>query len=506
MKTTEMTRRTALKLTCGAAFTASRGLALADDEPAGIVMGEPKAAEVGNRVLKDGGNAIDAIVAAALAGAIHAPNQYGIGGYGGHMIVRLADGSLKCVDFNTTAPAGATAATYGWQASGVPGILAGLQAALDRFGTRSFNDMVQPAIDLAENGFPISTGLGNAIRSREKELKADPASAKLYFPKDKILRNPDLGRMLRRLATMNSVRDFYEGQIARQIADAFAQHEGLVTAKDFAQYKALDLQPLSVKWKDFTIHTAPLPAGGLTVARMFGILKELPPGLINEHALLEAMRVAWHERLTKFGHDLSLDSLQPLAVLADRVKTAVMNGTRVDQATPSRPHRGTVHLNAADRKGNVAALTLTHGNAFGACVTVEGLGLTLGHGMSRFVSEAGHPNAPAAGKRPLTNMCPTLVLRDGRPVLALGAAGGRLIVNTVFHVLWNFVAGKTFQEAVLAPRWHTEGATELALEKAWPDSVRQRFEKLGYEIKPGGAAVARAIAPDNKGIWQAAAR
>ena len=501
-----MTRRNALKLTCGVALGAAHVVARAEDGTGGIVMGEPKAAEVGNRVLQNGGNAVDAIVAGALAGALHAPNQYGIGGYGGHMIVRPANGAVTCIDFDTTAPTGGKVATHGWQASGVPGILAGLQRALHRFGTRPFKELVQPAIELAENGFSIPQGLANAIRSREKELKSDPASAKLYFPKDNVLRNPDLARMLQRLASQNSVRDFYEGQIARTIADAFAKNGGLVTAKELAQYKALELQPLSLQWKDFTICTAPLPAGGLTVLRMFGILKELPLELIDEHAVLETMRVAWHERLTQLGDKVSPDALQPVGPLADRVKAAVTNGTRVQQATVSQPHRGTVHLNAVDTKGNVVALTLTHGNAFGACVTVDGLGLTLGHGMSRFVSDAGHPNAPAAGRRPLTNMCPTLVLRDSKPVLALGAAGGRLIVDTVFHVLWNFVGGKDFQEAVRAPRWHTEGGTELTLEKTWPDSVRHRFEKLGYELKPGGAAVARAIAPAENGIWQAAAR
>jgi gamma-glutamyltranspeptidase/glutathione hydrolase len=172
----------------------------------------------------------------------------------------------------------------------------------------------------------------------------------------------------------------------------------------------------------------------------------------------------------------------------------------------SQPHRGTIHLNAADAAGNVVALTLTHGNAFGACVTVDGLGLTLGHGMSRFVVDAGHPNAPGPGKRPLTNMCPTLILRDGKPGMALGAAGGRLIVNTVFHVIWNFVNGKNLREAMRAPRWHTEGGSELSLEKAWPESLRERFQKLGYEIKPGGAAVARAIGPAGGGIWEAATR
>jgi gamma-glutamyltranspeptidase/glutathione hydrolase len=469
-------------------------------------MGEPKAAEVGNNVLKDGGNAIDAIVAGALIGAVHAPNQSGIGGYGGHLIVRLANGKVTCIDFNGTAPAGAQVATYGWLASGVPGILAGLQMALDRFGTRPFKALVEPAIDLAENGFAMPQGLLNAIRSREKELRNDPASARIYFPEDNTLRNPDLARMLRRLASDNSVRDFYEGEIARKIAAAFSKNGGLVTESDLAKYKAVEAPPLRTQWKDFTILTAPLPAGGATVLRIFEILEKLPPDLLNEHALLESMRVAWHERVTRLGDKIPLDALPAAAQLTARVKSAVDTQTRVPQTTTSQPHRGTIHLNAGDAAGNVVALTLTHGNAFGGCVTVDGLGLTLGHGMSRFVAEPGHPNAPAPGKRPLTNMCPTLVLRDGKPLLAVGAAGGRLIVNTVFHVLWNFVNGKNFQDAIRAPRWHTEGGVDLALEKAWPEPVRARFEKLGYEIRQGGAAVARAIAPQAAGIWEAAAR
>jgi gamma-glutamyltranspeptidase / glutathione hydrolase len=506
MNSNEMPRRRALKITCGLALCPGNLLRAAEEASAGLVMGEPKAAEVGNRVLQDGGNAIDAIVAGALAGTIHAPNQYGIGGYGGHMVMRLANGAIRCIDFNTTAPANAKVTTYGWQASGVPGILAGLGLALQRFGTRSFKDMVQPAIELAENGFPLPQGLANAIRSREQELKADPASAKLYFPKDNILRNPDLARMLERLASENSVRDFYEGKIARQIADAFRKNGGLVTSKDLAEYKALEVDPISYGWKDLNVYTAPLPAGGLSVLRMLAILKHVPVEVLDEHALLETMRIVWRERVTRLGHKVLMGDLPPIEPLAAQVRAAVKSGTRIDQATDSRPHRGTVHLNATDAEGNLVALTLTHGNAFGACVTVDGLGLTLGHGMSRFDGQIGHPNAPAPGKRPLTNMCPTLILRQGKPVLALGAVGGRLIVNTVFHVLWNFLNGKNVQDAIRAPRWHTEGNTELALEKSWPDSVRDRFQKLGYEIKPGGAAVARAIAPAPDGTWEAAAR
>jgi gamma-glutamyltranspeptidase / glutathione hydrolase len=499
-----MTRRTALKLACSAALLAGPTLARDEDRWRGIVMGDPKSAAVGNRVLQDGGNAIDAVVAAALAGAMYVPNQYSIGGYGGHVIVRRANGEIRCIDFNTTAPAGAKVATYGYEAAGVPGILAGLQMALDRFGTRSFKSLVEPAIELAENGFELPQGLANAIRSREKRLKSDPPSARLYFPKDNTLRNPDLARLLRRLASQNSVRDFYEGEIARKIAGAFSKNGGFVTEKDLAAYKALELSPSRIQWKDFTIYTSPLPAGGLSVLRMFEILKALPPELIDEHALLETMRVAWHERLATLGEKAG--TLAMVESLAKEVEAAVKNRTRVPKTTVAQPHRGTMHFNAADAAGNVVAITLTHGNAFGACVTIDGLGLTLGHGMSRFEAETSHPNAPAPGKRPLTNMCPTLVLRDGKPVLALGGAGGRLIVNTVFHVLWNFVGGKNLQDAIRAPRWHTEGGIDLALEKTWPEPVRDRFCQLGYEVRVGGAAVARAISPGKGGIWEAATR
>lgn len=469
----------------------------------GIVMGEPKAAEVGSQVLQDGGNAIDAIVAGALVAGINSPNQCGIGGYGGHMVLRMANGKIACIDFNSTAPSGATAESYGWLAAGVPGTLAGLQLALDRYGTRPFKTIVAPAIALAESGVPMSR-LTGPIRQRQVQLQNDPASARLYFSKDDTWRNPDLAKMLARLAKDNSVRDFYEGEIAGKIADAFAKNGGLVTRKELASFKALDIPALHMTWKDCTFYTPPVTAGGITVLQAFGILKELPAESLIERTLLETMRLAWQDRLERIGDGSpSAELLTPeyCRRAAERVKAGIAKA-----AANSRPHRGTVHLNAADSAGNVVALTLTHGNAFGACVTVEGLGLTLGHGMSRFDPDPKHPNGPGAGKRPLTNMCPTLVLRGGKPVLALGAAGGRLIVNTVFQVLWYFAGGKNLQEAIRAPRWHTEGGKELRLEQDWPKTIHDEFAAAGYEIKPGGAAVARAIAPQTDGTWQAATR
>jgi gamma-glutamyltranspeptidase / glutathione hydrolase len=498
----------------------------------GIVTGEPKAAEIGNQVLKDGGNAIDAVVAAALVACVHSPNQCGIGGYGGHMILRLANGSVNCIDFNSAAPAAAHAKmfaempreanTYGWLASGVPGTLAGLQLALDRFGSRSFKSVVAPAVELAESGFMISRGLANAIRSRTTQLQNDAASARLYFADGKplaegqTLRNRDLGRLLTRVAKRNSAREFYEGEPARQIAGAFARNGGIVTAKDLASYRARLVPTIQREWKGFMLSTPPLTSGGFTILQAFGILQEIASELLqkhHDHAVLEAVRLGWKDRLEKLGDPEALaksfDELQAAEhrkACAARVKAAIESGTPVSQSTASEPHGGTMHLNAADAAGNVVALTLTHGNAFGACVTVDGLGLTLGHGMSRFSTDPQHPNSPGPGKRPLHNMCPTLVLRNGKPVLAVGAAGGRFIVNTVFHVLWNFTNGKSLQEAIRAPRWHTEGNLDLAVENAWPEAGRMRFTELGYTLRTGGAAVARAIGMTESGHWETAAR
>ncbi|MEI7567046.1 MAG: gamma-glutamyltransferase [Opitutaceae bacterium] len=165
-------------------------------------------------------------------------------------------------------------------------------------------------------------------------------------------------------------------------------------------------------------------------------------------------------------------------------------------ATP-RPHGGTIHLSAVDRHGNMAAITLTHGNGFGAGVTVDGLGLTLGHGMSRFETKPNHPNSPGPGKRPLHNMCPTIVLRDGRPVLAVGARGGRKIPNATLETLLQFVALKRpIEDAVAAPRPHTEGTPAIELESAWPAAELTALPSLGYQVKTAVSATVSAVTFD----------
>jgi gamma-glutamyltranspeptidase / glutathione hydrolase len=505
-------------------------------------MGHPRAAEAGNKVLREGGNAIDAAIAAALAAGVASPNNCGIGGYGGHMVIALKGGrKITAIDFNTTAPTAARpdmfrleedgavrgrTNDYGWLAAGVPGTLAGLQLALDRYGTRPFRELVAPAIQLAEEGFPVSNGLAGAIRSLSNQLRKDSASSKLFFENGEALsagdtyRNPELAKMLEKLARENSVASFYRGDIGRHITAEFQKHGGLVTAKDMATYKAREVEPLELKWRGFTIRTAPLTAGGLTVLQALSILRalrweKLPAAPARIHASVESLRAAWGDRLRLLG-DPEKTKMPVKRMLSEKyardvaakVEAAVAQRKPLPVKTESRAQGGTIHLNSVDREGNMVALTMTHGNTFGACVTVEGLGLTLGHGMSRFDPHPNHPNSPGPGKRPLHNMCPTIVLRDGKPILALGATGGRMIVNAVFNVLTQFVGlDASIEDAMAAPRVHTDGNLDLTVERNAPEAETEFFKMVGYNVKSGSVANAHAIAVNlETGVVQAAAR
>jgi gamma-glutamyltranspeptidase / glutathione hydrolase len=506
----------------------------------GAVIGEAAGAAVGQQVLAEGGNAIDAAIAAALTSCVAAPSRCGIGGYGGHMTIALAAGPrITSIDFNSTAPAAAREDMYplnakgevegkinlhGWLAAGVPGTLAGLQFALDRFGTRSFRELVQPAIRVAENGLLVSSPFAASVRGAMPRFRSDPGSAKLYLPDGKppnpgeTLRNPDLARLLSTLAQRNSVESFYRGDIAQRIAEAFQKSGGLVSAEDLAAYQAREVKPLSLQYGAFNLFTAPLTAGGLTVFQALSVLKALKwksGSPAATHARLEALRLAWKDRLDWLGDPehgsvpvQRLLSAQYAAELAARVSSAVHHQTPLSIQLQSPAEDGTTHISSVDPQGNMVALTLTHGGSFGAQVTVDGLGLTLGHGMSRFNPRPGHPNSPGARKRPLHNMCPSIVLRNGKPILALGAAGGVRIPNAVYHVLTQYlVHGDEAAEAVGSPRLHCTGTLNVGVETGWPASDTDYLKRIGFEVNPGSVANLNAVSFDPRtGACQAVTR
>lgn len=504
------------------------------DEP-GVLVGEPTASRVAQQVLREGGNAFDALVAGALAGAVAAPHQTGIGGYGAMGLVYSAkENKFFALDANSAAPALMTRdffqpnsagksrprpQEFGWFAAGVPGVLAGLQTLIDRFGTRPFRDLVQPAIRLCRDGFIWPKNLTAMVRGAP-QFRQDPGSRKLYLASGDApvagerFRNPELGELLERLAQANSVKPFYDGDIATQIAAGFAKNGGILTAEDLRRYEAHLVEPLRWQTADTMVLTAPLTAGGLSVFQALQILGQLkwPGGRApadRTHARVEALRWAWRDRLQLLGDPRHVTvptdrllSPEYATECAAQIELAVQERRRLDHPSQSRDHGGTIHLSAADTEGNLVALTLTHGNSFGARVTVEGLGLTLGHGMSRFDPDPEHPNSPGPGKRPLNNMVPTIVAENGAPRLAIGGRGGRKIPNALFEFLTQRLwLGRTVDEALAAPRLHTEGGLPLTLEKHWPDEERQALAKLGYRVLTGPSAVLSAAGRQADGTF-----
>jgi gamma-glutamyltranspeptidase/glutathione hydrolase len=519
-------------LLLGGSLLKGKGDPSATAPSTGRVVGQPQGARAGAEVLAAGGNAVDAVVAAALVAAVTDIQQCGIGGYGGHMTLAVEAGRrVVSIDFNSAAPRAArpdmflldargqvkgAVNLHGWLAAGVPGTLAGLQLALDRFGTQPFARLVQPALRYARDGFEVGPSLAAAVRNGRAQLAKDPEASRLLLPGGEPLRpgsrfrNPALADLLQTLAERGSVESFYRGDVARRIAESFRANGGLVTEADLADYRARVLEPLSLSWCGCTVRTAPLTAGGATVLEALAVLRALgweslpPDDPHTTRARLEALRLAWDDRLRLLGDpeqaDVPLDRLlspKYAQRLAERVRAALREGRPVAATGDGRSAAGTVHLSAADGQGNLAALTLTHGEGFGARVAAAGLGLFLGHGMSRFDPRPGHPNAPGPGKRPLHNMCPTVVLRGGRAVAAVGAVGGRKIPNAVFDVLARLVGrGASLEEAVAAPRLHTDGRLTVVADAGWPPRDLDHLRQAGYTIQKGAAAVVHAAAFD----------
>jgi gamma-glutamyltranspeptidase / glutathione hydrolase len=543
-------RREMLKLTGGAALVsaiAAPNVCRAAAERSfsskgGAIIGETAGEDTGARILAEGGNAIDAAIAAALVSCVAVPSRCGVGGYGGHMTIATDGGRrVSSIDFNSAAPQAARPDMYklaengkvvgdvnfhGWLAVGVPGTMAGLQLAIDRFGTRPFRELVQPAIALARKGVVVQAPLANTIRLAAPRLRKDPGSAAIYLRDGQPLRegevvtNPKLAELLSTLAERNSVDTFYRGDIARQLADDFKRNGGLVTAADLGAYHAREVHPYRLEWEDHTIYTAPLTAGGLTIIEAITILKALDwnprsSAPENVHPWLEALRLAWKDRLELLGDPekvhVPIEKLLSKGYAheqAKRIQAAVRKRGALPIQIEKHLDEGTVDLSCIDSRGNMIAITLTQGGGFGAQVTSGTLGITLGHGMSRFFPRADHPNCPGPGKRPLHNMCPTVVLRRGKPSLAVGAAGGLKIPNSIYTVLTEFIGRrKNIEEAVAAPRLHTTGTLEVGIEPGYSAPSADYLRKIGFDVKPGPNAMVSAVSYDARtGATRAAYR
>ena len=511
-----------------------------------VVAQEPLAAEVGVAVLKSGGNAVDAAVAVGFALAVTHPFAGNLGG-GGFMLVRLADGRSTFIDFRETAPGKASHDMYldsngaptkdsiiGWRASGVPGTVRGLELAQKKFGSKPWASLVQPAIDLAAKGFPVSHSQMESWRGYEESLSKFPESKRIFlkggagYEWQENFRQPELARTLGRIAASGSI-DFYEGETAKLLADAMAKNGGLITLDDLRNYRAVERTPLEGDYHGYHIITSPPPSsGGVGILQMLAMLdgsgyETSGAGSAAEyHYLAEVMRRFYADRSSYLGDPEFVKN--PIAALLDagyvrtrRASIDPAHATPSDDVNPGLPagHEGanTTHFSIVDAQGNCVALTYTLNNGYGSAVTVPGAGFLLNDEMDDFSAKPGTPNmfglvqgennSIAPGKRPLSSMTPTIVTKDGKPFLVLGAPGGATIISALLQVMLNAMDfHMNVQDAVDFPRVHHQWKPDvLAIEVAVSPDTVALLSRMGYDTHSRPVALARVEAIEIADGW-----
>ncbi len=501
-----------------------------------VVAESAPAASAGIEILSRGGNAVDAAVATALAVGVTNPASCGIGG-GGFMLIYLArTRSFYALDYRERAPLAARATMYvrngkidedlaqsGPLAVAVPGEIAGLDAALRRFGTIGFSAAAAPAIRLAEQGFPVSAHLVEDIARTAAQIANDPGLKATYLtssgappkPGD-ILHEKALAATLRSLGD-DPVTHFYRGEIARTLVGWMKMHGGLISAEDLAQYRPVWRTPLHRAYRGFEVWTMPPPSSGGVVLEILGMLGGAPVSGLGVDSppylarLIEVMREGFIDRAQYADPDfvrVPIDVLLSQRHIDEALRRALHRGAPAHLA-PAADH-GTANLLVVDKDGNVAAVTTTINTIFGAKMMVASLGLVLNDEMDDFAAGPGVPNVfklegavaneIAPGKRPLSSMSPIIVMQRGRPVLTAGASGGPTIISGVLQVTLNVLDFHLGPEAAVGePRVHEQAAPDVVfVESAMPAATRRALAQMGYRLKevPSlGAVGAITIAP-----------
>ena len=510
-----------------------------------VVAMESIAADVGVSVLQKGGNAVDAAVAVGFALAVTHPFAGNIGG-GGYMLIRLADGRATFIDFRERAPEKSSRDMYldaagnltrdsieGWRSSGVPGTVRGFEMALGNYGRRRWADNLAPAVELAK-GFPVSYAQSESLKG-SRGLASAPESKRIFqkngafFEAGETLAQPELAQTLERLAK-NGPNEFYEGETAARFAAEMAKHGGLITTADLKSYRAIERTPLTGRYKGYTVITAPpSSSGGIAVLEMMGILEGTgyeKGGAGSASAIhwgAEAMRRAYADRNTYLGDPAFVKV--PISGLLDpayhaRLRASIdpERATPSDQVRPGRPvgseQMETTHYSVVDTEGNAVAVTYTLNGGFGNGITVPGLGFLLNNEMDDFSAKPGSPNmfglvqgeanAIAPGKRPLSSMSPTIVLKDGRLFMTAGAPGGSRIPTAVLQVILNVIDfGMNAQDAIDAPRFHHQWLPDkLSLERGISPDTVAILKSRGYDVDYApGVVLAQVAAIVNDGGW-----
>ncbi len=480
--------------------------------------------------MRGGGNAVDAAIAAALTLGVVDSHNSGLGG-GCFLLIRSPDGSLTAIDGREQAPAAATRdmflrdgkadaqlSQFGALAIAVPGELAALDHASRNFGRIPLARQLETAATLAGNGFKVSRTLANRLQEHAGELRRFDASRAVLLKPDgspwragDVLTQPDLAKSLRGLAN-GGAGWFYDGPFATATAQWMKANGGLVTAADFKSYQFKLREPVRTTYRGCEIVGFPPPSsGGVHVGQVLNILehfdlKKLGPDSPEFiHLVTEAMKLAFADRAHWLGDPdfapvprglVAKDYAAQLARKIDRQRAAPVPTHHIPpRATEDLFRKHTTHFSTADAEGFWVACTATINTSFGAKVIVPGTGIVLNNEMDDFATQPGAPNffgligaeanAVAPGKRPLSSMSPTLVLRDGKPVLSVGAAGGPTIISqTLLAILHTIDFGRTAEQALAAPRFHHQWQPdELRIERSVPARVRAELEQRGHQLK-----------------------
>jgi len=501
----------------GAASGATHGM---------VATANPLATDIGLAVLKQGGNAVDAAVAAGFALGVTDPQSSGIGG-GCFMLIHLADGTNICLDGREMAPAAATRDMFvrngkgdtqlsqtGPLASGVPGEVAAFELAVSRFGKRTLSELVIPAADLAEHGYKLRARGAEAIKATAAELAGFKSSTAIFFrngsplAEGEILRQPDLAATYSNIGAHGGDW-FYRGPFAQAAAAWMKANGGLLSAADFANYHVEVREPVETSYRGYEVVSFPPPSsGGIHVLEMLNILENFNLKAMGEdarlHVMAEAMKLAFADRAYWMG-DPGFAKV-PRGLIDKKYAGELAQKIDLQHAIAVASHglppgwqtdvfkKHTSHFSVADEEGNWVACTATINTYFGSKVVVPGTGVVLNDEMDDFSVQAGVPNAfglvggdansVEPGKRPLSSMSPSIVFKDGRPVIALGAAGGPKIITSVLQELVDMIdIGLTPAEALAAPRIHQQWSPdELMVESKLPASVKKLLAQRGHKI------------------------
>ena len=503
------------------------------DDKGMVVSQRMIASEVGAEILKKGGNAVDAAVATGLALAVVLPRAGNLGG-GGFMVVYLKEEDKTiAIDYREKAPSAATRdlfldengdydrkkAQFSLLSAGVPGSVAGFHHALTKYGTLSWQEVLEPAIRLAEEGFVIPHDLANTLASKRyrERLSSNPAAAKVFFKEDKglysageILIQKDLASTLKELSK-NGPDAFYSGKIAQLIVEEMERNGGLITLEDLKNYNVAERQPLVGTYKGYEIVSMPpSSSGGTHLIQMLNMLEEFP---IKEmgfgsadtiHILAEVMKRAYADR-SKYLGDSDFYKV-PSSLTSKKYAISLNKDISLDKVTPSEdvspgdpyPYESpdTTHFSVMDSYGNAVSNTYTLNFSYGSGLMIPGTGMLINNEMDDFSSKPGTPNgygllgseanAIEGNKRPLSSMTPTIIFKDQKPYMVFGSPGGSRIITTVLQVALNVMEHEmNIAQAVHSPRMHHQWLPEvLMIEQGFGSDTEKLLESKGYRLYP----------------------